>query len=74
MTKNTLEQIKTVNQLDKLLKAEGYTSRSTGGSHKIYSASGKPSVSVPMHKGDKIALGTIRNIKKVLLGDSYYTK
>ncbi len=73
MTKNTLEQIKTVNQLDKLLRGEGYTSRSTGGSHIIYSAKGKPSVSVPQHKGD-IAPGTIRNIKKVLLGESYYTK
>ncbi len=73
MSKSDLKKIDTVKEYTRFLESNGYTARSNGGSHIVFSAKGKQSISLPAHKG-KIAPGTKRNMDKLVLGDSYYAK
>jgi predicted RNA binding protein YcfA (HicA-like mRNA interferase family) len=76
MSKSDLSKFTTLREYDKLLLSAGYTKRTTGGSHMVYSAIGKPSLSIPCHNRmtEKLAPGTKRNIDKLILGESYYSK
>ena len=74
LNRKQLDNVKSINELDKILVKDGYKSRCNGSSHKVYSADNKPSVCVPIKKGGNIAPGTKRDILKILLGESYYAK
>ena len=64
MTKKDLNSLRTVRDFEKTLKAQGFSARQNGGSHKVFS-DGKISVSIPNKPGD-IAPGTKRDIIKSL--------
>ena len=77
MSKSDLQKINTLKDYNKFLISQGYMSRQTGGSHIVYSCTGKNTISIPCHnvrQNEKLAPGTKRNIDKLILGESYYEK
>ena len=56
----------------KELQVYGYTLSRQCGSHMIYTAIGKPALSIPATR--EISQGTKRNLLKLILGEKYYSK
>lgn len=71
--KNSLMQIDRVSDFCKVIvKDYGYTYDRKKGSHMIYVSSNLPTLSIP--DSGILSDGTKRNLVKLILGDSYYTK
>jgi len=71
MTKKDLMGIKSFSELRKYLISLGYEEISGGGSHRVFKAKNRPTLSIPCHNGSKgdVAPGTRRNVVKLLLGE-----
>lgn len=68
MCKDDLMKIKRFKDFERALKQLGYTEQSShGGSHRIYKAQNRPTLSIPCHNNNaEIATGTKRNIVKLI--------
>jgi predicted RNA binding protein YcfA (HicA-like mRNA interferase family) len=67
--KNKLMDIKKTKDLLKLIESLGYNLTSRSGSHMVYRAENKPTLSIPDER--EISRGTLRNIVK-LIDEDYY--
>lgn len=73
LNKNDFKQIEKTTDLIKHVESLGYVeSRGNGSSHRIFKCNGLPILSIPNSR--IISDGTRRNIVKLLLGESYYSK
>lgn len=68
MCKDDLMKIKKFKDFERALKQMGYSECSNhAGSHRIYKAQNRPTLSIPCHNnGAEIAVGTKRNIVKLI--------
>ena len=71
MTKNQLMQIRKTDDFLDVLESQGYRKVRQESSHMIFS-NGDITLSIP--KTRELSDGTKRNLIKLVLGDSYYTK
>jgi len=71
MTKNEMMKITKYSDFVRVLFQFGYRETSCKGSHRIFKADNRPTLSIPNHNGGKgeIAVGTRREIIKLILGE-----
>lgn len=73
MTKNQLMQIRKTKDFLNVLKSEyQYTLSRQESSHMIFTCENRPTLSIPNER--ELSDGTKRNLVKLVLGQSYYTK
>lgn len=68
--KNQLNGIKTIKDMEEVLKEQGYQFSRQSGSHAVWVKAGQSSAVVPMH-GREISRGTARDILKIIFGQNY---
>jgi len=73
MCKNDLMRIERTKEFINILIGLGYTeSHKNGSSHRIFKKPGCATLSVP--NDNILSTGTKRNLTKLILGESYYSK
>jgi predicted RNA binding protein YcfA (HicA-like mRNA interferase family) len=71
MNKESLMSIKKVKDFTNAVESMGWMESSNhGGSHRIYRAQGKPTLSIP--NGKELSTGVKRDLAKLILGEKYY--
>jgi predicted RNA binding protein YcfA (HicA-like mRNA interferase family) len=74
MTKNDLMKIQKTKDFINVIQAMGYSESKGNGSHRIFRAHNRPTLTIPDGGRKEISIGVKRSIVKLILQSEYYVK